>query len=91
MQTIQEAYQHAKLKYIQHEVDTEQALQTLREKPISIHCWQADDVAGFEKQESTFSGGIMATGNYPGKPRNIEELWRDLEKVFELTPGTKRL
>ena len=91
MQTIQEAYQHAKLKYIQHEVDTEQALQTLREKPISIHCWQADDVASFEKQESTFSGGIMATGNYPGKPRNIEELWIDLEKVFELTPGTKRL
>ena len=91
MQTIQEAYQHAKLKYIQHEIDTEKALQTLREKPISIHCWQADDVAGFEKQESTFSGGIMSTGNYPGKPRNIEELWMDLEKVFELTPGAKRL
>jgi L-rhamnose isomerase len=85
-----QAYQQAKQKYAQQDIDTDQALKTLQQKPISIHCWQTDDVTGLEHHHTT-GGGILATGNYPGKARNQAEIWMDLEKVLSLTPGTKRI
>lgn len=73
-------------------VDTEKALEAMQSLSISIHCWQADDVGGFEKPGAGITGGgIQATGNYPGKARSIEELRADLEKVYGLLPGKHRL
>jgi L-rhamnose isomerase len=73
-------------------VDTEAALETLAKTPISLHCWQGDDVGGFEKADSKLEGGgIQATGNYPGKARSIEELRADFDKALELIPGKHRL
>ena len=62
----------------------------MEKTPISLHCWQADDVVGFERGEAA-SGGIQSTGNYPGKARNIDELRQDIEKVNSLLAGTFRL
>ncbi len=85
-------YEKAREAYKAKGVDTDKALSQLAQLPISIHCWQADDVGGFETPDATLSGGgIQATGNYPGKARNIEELQKDLEMVFSLVPGTHRL
>ena len=73
-------------------VSVEHALTTLAATPISVHCWQGDDVGGFEKPDSTLSGGgIQATGNYPGKARTLDQLRGDLELVFKLLPGKHRL
>jgi L-rhamnose isomerase len=73
-------------------VDTEQAISILSNLPISIHCWQADDVGGFESPDAVLSGGgIQVTGDFPGKARNIKEVQKDLEKVLSLVPGTHRL
>lgn len=73
-------------------VDVEAALSTLASTPISLHCWQGDDVGGFEKAGAGLSGGgIQATGNYPGKARTIAELRADLEQAAKLIPGKKRL
>jgi len=73
-------------------VDTEQALATATQTPIAIHCWQGDDVGGFEVPDGEITGGgIMATGNYPGKPRSLDELWTDLEMAFSMLPGAKRI
>jgi L-rhamnose isomerase len=72
-------------------VDTEQAMAVLAQIPISLHCWQGDDVAGFESPDAELGGGIAATGNYPGKARNADELRRDLDKAYSLIPGTHRL
>ena len=58
---------------------------------LSLHCWQADDVTGFEKLSTSLSGGIQVTGNYPGKARNIDELRQDIIKAKSLIPGTHRL
>ena len=88
---IQQAYQMAKERYALLGVDTDKALKTLMQIPLSLHCWQGDDVAGFESPDSELTGGIAATGNYPGKARNAEELRRDLDKAYELIPGTHRL
>ena len=71
-------------------VDTDKAIETLQKTPISLHCWQADDVVGFESGAAA-SGGIQTTGNYPGKARNIEELRQDIDKVQSLLAGTYRL
>ena len=71
-------------------VDVEAALNTLKDIPISMHCWQGDDVIGFDSKES-LSGGIQTTGNYIGKARTPEELMADMDKVFSLTPGRKKL
>ena len=71
-------------------MDTDKALDTLEKTPISLHCWQADDVVGFERGEAA-SGGIQATGNFPGKARNIDELRQDIDKVTSLLAGTFRL
>ena len=87
---MKEAYTNAQQKYAHYGINTDQAIKTLQKTPISIHCWQTDDVTGLEKN-TTKGGGILATGTYPGKARNIEEIWMDLEKVLSLTPGTKRV
>ncbi len=85
-------YSAARNLYAAIGVDTDEVIRTLCEIPISIHCWQADDVGGFEHEGAVLAGGgIQATGNHPGKARNIEELRSDLERVFSLVPGTKRL
>lgn len=88
---IEKAYEIAREEYAAIGVDTEKALEILSKTPISLHCWQADDVSGFERLSTTLSGGIQATGNYPGKARNIDELRQDLEKVYSLIPGKHRL
>jgi L-rhamnose isomerase len=90
--SIQEAYQAAKERYAEIGVDTDKALELLKQIPISIHCWQGDDVGGFEvAAEGTDGGGIMATGNYPGRARTPEELRADLDETLSLIPGTHRL
>ena len=89
---IERAYEIASHKYYEFGVDTQKILNKLKEVSLSIHCWQGDDVGGFERPDATLSGGgIVATGNYPGKARNINELRQDLEKVFSLIPGNHRL
>lgn len=86
-----DSYSLAKDTYAALGVDTEQALQTLATIPVSLHCWQGDDVGGFERADAELTGGIQATGNYPGKARTIEELQQDLEKALSLIPGKHRL
>lgn len=88
---VEKSFELAKLRYAALGVDVEKALAKLKEIPISLHCWQGDDVTGFETAASGASGGILSTGNYPGKARNIDELRADLEKAFSLIPGKKRL
>jgi L-rhamnose isomerase len=86
------AYNLAKETYASHGVDTEEALKHLAATPISLHCWQGDDVGGFESAGADLAGsGLAATGNYPGKARTPEELRRDLEKALSLIPGKHRL
>jgi L-rhamnose isomerase len=90
--TITKAFEAAKEQYAQIGVDVEAAMNKLDDFPISLHCWQADDVGGFETPDSTLSGGgIQATGNYPGKATNIPEHRMDLEKSMSLIPGKQRL
>lgn len=84
-------YSFAQQAYAELGVDTEAALAALAKIPISLHCWQGDDVAGFESQGEALSGGIQATGNYPGKARNIGELRADLDQALALIPGKHRL
>ncbi len=79
-----------KNKYAEYGVDVEKAFATLKEIPVSLHCWQGDDVVGFDG-EGALSGGIQTTGNYPGKARSFEELKADLAFAFSLMPGKKRL
>jgi L-rhamnose isomerase len=88
---IRDAYDLARERYALLGVDTDAALGRLAQIPISLHCWQGDDVAGFENPEGELGGGIAATGNYPGKARNAGELRRDLDKAYSLIPGTHRL
>lgn len=83
-------YEEAKAMYAAYGVDTEKALDTLREVEISVHCWQGDDVIGFDGSDS-LDGGIQTTGNYPGRARTPEELMADLKKTLSLMPGKKRL
>jgi len=88
---VERAYQVAREQYAEWGVDTEAALDRLARIPISLQCWQADDVGGFESADEGLGGGIMATGSYPGKARTADELRHDLEKVLSLLPGTHRL
>jgi L-rhamnose isomerase len=90
-QQIQDAYEIARDRYAGLGVDTDKALDALVRIPISLHCWQGDDVGGFENTGEALSGGIAATGNYPGKARNADELRSDLDKAYSLIPGTHRL
>jgi L-rhamnose isomerase len=85
-------YPFAKESYAAFGVDTEAVLTALGRIPISLHCWQGDDVGGFEKPNAVLSGGgIQATGNYPGKARTIAELRADFEKALSLIPGQHRI
>src|SRR5690554_739156 len=89
---MEPTFESAKEKYRSLGVDVEKVIERLSHIPISLHCWQGDDVGGFEKEDSELSGGgIQVTGNYPGKARTIEQLRQDIEKVFELVPGPHRL
>ena len=87
---IRQSYQIAKERYAALGVDTDKALGLLAKTPVSLHCWQADDVVGFERNEA-LSGGIQTTGNYPGRARNIDELRQDIDKVTSLLAGNFRL
>ncbi len=89
MKTL-ERYNLAKETYNEHGIDADKAMETLLNIPISIHCWQGDDVAGFE-QARALTGGIQATGNYMGKARNPQELMADIDKTLSLIPGTHRI
>ncbi len=88
---IKDSYALAQDRYAALGVDTEQALKTLKQIAISLHCWQGDDVSGFEDPDRGLSGGIMATGNYPGKARTASELRQDLDLAYSLIPGHHRL
>ncbi len=84
-------YESAKAQFADWGVDTDAAIKALKDIPISIHCWQGDDVVGFENQTGTSGGGIQATGNHPGRARNPEELRADLEFAYANIPGSHRL
>lgn len=84
-------YEEAKKRYEALGVDVEGALKKLAATTISIHCWQGDDVTGFENADGALTGGIQATGNYPGKARTPQELMADFDKVLSLTPGAKKI
>lgn len=84
-------YELAKERYSKLGVDVDAAIKLLSQKPISIHCWQGDDVTGFENPDAALSGGIQATGNYPGKARTPKELMDDFDKAISLIPGKKRI
>ena len=88
---IETGYAFAKEMYALYGVDTERSMDRLARIAISLHCWQGDDVGGFERGEAVSSGGIQATGNYPGKARTANELRQDIEKALALIPGTHRL
>ncbi len=84
-------YKDAKERYAAYGIDTEAAIETLRKTPVSINCWQGDDVIGFEKGASALSGGIQTTGDHPGRARTPEELMADFEFASSMIPGAKRL
>lgn len=88
---IKEKYELAKEEYEKWGIDVDKVLDQLNKVKISIHCWQGDDVTGFEVSQNELSGGIAATGNYPGKARNAEELRSDLEKALSLIPGKHKI
>lgn len=88
---IKKAYEIAKEQYAAIGVDTDAAIAKMKDVNISLHCWQTDDVGGFETGDGELSGGIQATGNYPGKATTIDEMRADLEKVLSLLPGKQRL
>ena len=85
------AYENARLRYAAFGVDTELALECLAHIPVSLHCWQGDDVAGFEGTDTALGGGLAVTGNCPGKARNADELRADIEKALSLIPGRHRI
>lgn len=88
---IKKAYEVAKERYAAIGVDTEKAIEKLQNIQLSLHCWQADDVTGFENLGGDLTGGIQTTGNYPGKARNIDELRQDILKAASMIPGNHRL
>jgi L-rhamnose isomerase len=86
------AYELARESYGGYGVDTDKAVERLERFSLSLHCWQIDDVGGFERPDASLEGGgIQVTGSYPGKPRNREEFIEDLDKVYSLLPGSHRL
>lgn len=88
--TTQERYVSAKEQYAAIGVDTDKAIEILKKVPVSMHCWQGDDVIGFD-HDGPLTGGIQTTGNYPGKATTPEQLMADMEKVFTLVPGQKKI
>src|SRR5204862_3846065 len=89
--SIDRAYALAHEHYGALGVDTEAVLQRLAAIPLSLHCWQGDDVGGFEQTGADLGGGLAVTGNYPGKARTPDELRADLDEALSLLPGTHRL
>ena len=89
-QNLQKSYGLARERYAALGIDTDKAIETLEKTPISLHCWQTDDVLGFESNAG-LSGGIQTTGNYPGRARTIDEVRKDLEFVKSLLAGTQRV
>ncbi|MCQ4105368.1 L-rhamnose isomerase [Erwinia persicina] len=90
-QAIEQAFALAKQRFADIGVDVDAALAQLDQLPVSMHCWQGDDVRGFENPQGALTGGIQATGNYPGRARNVAELRADLDLAMSLIPGPKRL
>ncbi len=90
-QQILSAYQHAKQTFEKYGVDTDKAIALLGKTPISMHCWQGDDVRGFESPDIALSGGIQTTGSYPGAATTPAQLRADMEQAFALIPGKKRV
>jgi L-rhamnose isomerase len=91
MERVTKNYEEARERFARLGVNTDGALEILQKISISIHCWQADDVTGFENTGDALSGGIQVTGNYPGKARNMDELRSDVLKALSLIPGRHRL
>ncbi|MDP4282445.1 MAG: L-rhamnose isomerase [Bacteroidota bacterium] len=90
--SVKKAYVIAKEQYAELGIDTDKAIEQLKNVKISLHCWQADDVGGFETPDATLGGGgIQVTGNYPGKAGTILQLRQDIEKVLHLVPGQQRI
>ena len=90
MKNVTKAYELARERYAAISVDTDRCIAKLLSTPISIHCWQGDDVIGFEKNAGALTGGIQTTGNYPGKARTPDELRADMDKAMSLIPGRKK-
>jgi len=91
-EVVEKAYKLAKDQYAELGVDTDQVIAEMDKITISLHCWQTDDVGGYEKPDSVLGGGgIQATGNFPGKAKNIEQMRADLDKAMSLLPGKQRL
>ncbi|HYX05767.1 MAG TPA: L-rhamnose isomerase [Bacteroidales bacterium] len=89
---IEEAYKLAKSQYAKYGIDTDAVIEKMKDVVISLHCWQTDDVGGFEKPDSELGGGgIQVTGNYPGKAKSIPQMRKDLDKVMALLPGKQRV
>lgn len=88
---LKQAYSIARQRYADLGIDTEAVLRQMQEFHLSLHCWQADDVKGFEVQAGALSGGIQSTGDFPGAARNIDELRSDILKAMSLIPGSHRL
>ena len=91
LKNIEKAYEIAKQRYAELGVDTDKSIGLLSKTAISLHCWQGDDVGGFETSEGLSGGGLVATGAYPGKARTADELREDIEKAMSLIPGKHRL
>lgn len=91
MYDLERGYELAKEYYAQYGIDVDKMIKICDKTPISMHCWQGDDVAGFEKKDGGLTGGIQATGNYPGAARNAEELRQDIETAMKYIPGTLKV
>ncbi len=91
MYDVKKGYEVAKEFYAQYGIDVDKMIEICDKTPLSIHCWQGDDVGGFEKKEGGLTGGIQATGNYPGKARTADELRSDLEFAMKYIPGEKKV
>ncbi len=87
---VEQSFVLAKERYAAFGVDVDRALQRLGSIPISLHCWQGDDIGGFENTGSELGGGLAVTGNYPGRARTPDELRADVDKALALIPGTHR-
>lgn len=87
---LQQRYESAKETYAKIGVDTDAAIQKLKTVPVSLHCWQGDDVTGFD-HDGPLTGGIQTTGNYPGRARTPEELFEDMDQALRLMPGKKKI
>lgn len=91
MDNLQKGYELAKELYAQYGVDVDKAMAICDSTPLSLHCWQGDDVVGFENSEGALTGGIQTTGNYPGKAQTPEQLRSDMDFAFRFIPGVKKV